>query len=796
MAANRQAAIVIRLLLVTLLIFAAGCTSKQEKIQNFISKGDSLMEKGDPVRAALEYRNALQLDPKNGKAALKLSRAYLAQKEFRKAYSALAMALDSDPGLDEARVEKAALLVMARQADEALKELDQIKDPDKFPNRIAALKANALIIQGKHKEALEVLKQAPEKDRQIYSLLAVCLKEMGRYDEMRQAVEKWKQLDPKSPAPYLFMAKFAAEKGDKEEAARQLSLMTGKNPADTRLKLLQARLLEGLGMKEKAAEIYEKLPDESATLKAKANFYIRIGRLSDAEKALRKAISLDEKDVDSAVKLAGLLALTNRSAEALKILDEMEGQDLGKEDREKVLTAKAEILANEGRLDEAQELCEQILEKNQGAHRAHLLLGKILLAKRQFDSAEVHLNQAAAAEPENEEAQLLLANCQLLNKKQATAGDTLKSALKRNPSSQKLRMALVKYYFIRGERDKGLEVLEKGLELDPKNPLFLKSAGEVAVSLKRYDQAEKFFQRLISSLPDKPIGFLEMGRLMLVQNRHDEAIKWFQKAYQLENGWQVAVPAMIDAYVRKKDVDSALALVRKEVEKRPKSAQMHYFLAKVLELKQDRKGAEKAYKKAIELAPRWTEPYRGLALVYLRQGRIDEAVREMEGLYSKTKSLGTGLNLAILYEYSGQYEKAAQVYKSLMERFGKQPIVCNNLAYIYAEYSNDPKELEEAGRLVSEALLKAPENPSFLDTAGWLEYKLGNLDAAWTHLQKAVQSAPENGVILLHCAVLAHEKGLNDLALEYLDRAAQQRLDPRTRQKALELKERLQKKGA
>ena len=44
-------------------ILAAGCGGPDEKKQKFFSKGKALYEQGDYVKARLEFKNALQVDP-------------------------------------------------------------------------------------------------------------------------------------------------------------------------------------------------------------------------------------------------------------------------------------------------------------------------------------------------------------------------------------------------------------------------------------------------------------------------------------------------------------------------------------------------------------------------------------------------------------------------------------------------------------------------------------------------------------------------------------------------------------
>lgn len=786
---NRSARLVVMFFVLILIVW--GCTNKEEKVANFISKGDALMAEGDSTRAILEYKNALQIAPKNVEVMFSLGNAYLSQKEYRKAYGTFRTILDLNPDYDKARVEVASILAFGRQGKEALEELKLIKNPDNFSPRTEIIRANALIHQEQYNKAIDTLSKIREADnnKNVQAILSLCFKETGQYEKMNDAVNNWRRIDSKDPGSYAFMVQYAAEQGDKAEAARQLEAMVQANPSETNLQILRAQALERLGLTENATKAFEGLPSDPRSLKAKADFWRRQGKNEEAKRILEEIIEKDPKDIEAAVRLAEMLAVTGGIEDAYKELDKILEQKLSKENREKVIVAKASLKALQGNLEEAQSLCEEVLQDNQGMMAAHLLLGKILLSQAEFDKAEIHLNQFAVARPGDAKAQILLARCQLLNQKESVANNTLKSALKKDPANQQLRLELVRYYLIKKEYDQALGILDKGLALNEKDILLLKTRGEIKAFRKRYDEAERDFQRILDLRPDIPLGFMEMGKLSLAKDKKEEALKWFQGAYGTENGWQAAIPALMETYIRNDDIDSALQLVREEVHKRPGSAAAYYYLGKALALKEDLEKAGEAFSRAIDLAPTWLQPYRGLGEVYLKQGKISEALTKVEELYNKSPSLAAGTNLAVLYEYNGQYNDAIETYKTLLEKYSNSPIILNNLSYLYAEHSEDSKDLKKARYMVAQALARKPDNADFLDTAGWIEYKLGEFNSAWSYLQEALNKSPETGIINLHASIVAHELGHTDQALDHLEKAIAQKLDPQTREKAMALKE-------
>jgi Flp pilus assembly protein TadD len=71
----------------------------------------------------------------------------------------------------------------------------------------------------------------------------------------------------------------------------------------------------------------------------------------------------------------------------------------------------------------------------------------------------------------------------------------------------------------------------------------------------------------------------------------------------------------------------------------------------------------------------------------------------------------------------------------------------NYLGYTYADLG---KNLEEAERLIKEALKVKPDDGYITDSLGWVYYKMGDYSKALTVLKRAVELVPEDPVILEH----------------------------------------------
>lgn len=781
----------IAVVLVCCTLSMTACSTKEEKVASFISKGDRLLADNDPVRAILEYKNALQIDPKSARATFGLGKAYLKQHEYQRAYSAFKAALELDAELDESRIEVAWLLAMGKQGEPALLEVAQIRHPEAFQPRLDLIKARALMATERPRDAVDLLLQAPDgaKNKEVQALLLLSYQALGAPEKMRETAARWHALDPADPAPFLLLGQDAMDRGDKKEALEQMQKMFEAAGGDAKVALLQAQFLDRWGFRKEAETAYDRLPPSPEAMMAQGDFWMRTGNREKARLTLQGLVASEPQNIPAVVKLAQVHTDENQLQAAAELLENTLKLELKKPEREQVLLAKATLLARQADWDGAKKLCDTVLAENQGNMDAHLLLGKVLLSMRNAADAEVQLNQVAVARPKDEEVQLLLVRSQLLNKKEALAVDTLKRAVEANPESARLRLELVYSYLGKGDKEQVARLLDKGLELQPANLALLKAAGEIEARQKNFTRAESYFQRIIELRPEAPLGYMEMGQLLLARSQFKEATAWFKKALERENGWQTAIPALARSYLLQKEPEQARSLLEQEVAKRPDSPPVWFFQGQVLQATGDLPGAEKAFLKAAELAPRWPDAYRGLAEVFLRQGKLDEAITRFEAAYQQQASLPTRMQLAMLYDFAGRPDDAIRVYRELLKEASQAPALLNNLAYLFAEHRTDKESLAEAGKLAAQAIAQEPENPSLLDTAAWVAYKQGDYEAAWKYAQDSLVRAPEAGVHNLHAAIILEARGEKAQALEYLNKALVAPMDPKSKERAEALKE-------
>ena len=114
-----------------------GCSGPEEKKMKFFNKGKALYEKGDYVKAALEFKNAVQIDPKFADGYYMLGKVAMGQRDFNRAYGSFTKAAQLNPQHWKAQVELGKLFLLARQPDQALEKAEAILKGD--PRNVEAM---------------------------------------------------------------------------------------------------------------------------------------------------------------------------------------------------------------------------------------------------------------------------------------------------------------------------------------------------------------------------------------------------------------------------------------------------------------------------------------------------------------------------------------------------------------------------------------------------------------------------------------------------------------------------------
>lgn len=88
------------------------------------------------------------------------------------------------------------------------------------------------------------------------------------------------------------------------------------------------------------------------------------------------------------------------------------------------------------------------------------------------------------------------------------------------------------------------------------------------------------------------------------------------------------------------------------------------------------------------------------------------------------------------FDVQGNLDSALYYYELHYSLDSNNTYLLNNYAYTLSKYG---KDLDKALSMSLKTLNESPNNSAFLDTYGWIKYKLGDIEEAKKHIEKAIE---------------------------------------------------------
>lgn len=126
------------------------------------------LEPRDFLRAEMEFRKYLELDPRTARVRHLLGVALQFQGKVAEARAEYAKALEQNPGFDEARVALAELALGEQSYEEAFEHLERARAADPTPTAVFVLRARILAQTGDQDGAVTAFREALRRDPGSY----------------------------------------------------------------------------------------------------------------------------------------------------------------------------------------------------------------------------------------------------------------------------------------------------------------------------------------------------------------------------------------------------------------------------------------------------------------------------------------------------------------------------------------------------------------------------------------------------------------------------------------------------
>ena len=408
-----------------------------------------------------------------------------------------------------------------------------------------------------------------------------------------------------------------------------------------------------------------------------------------------------------------------------------------------VLNQRATLHLKMGNPEKALQDASKYSELHNKDPQPHYLIATIYLSLNQKLMAKQQLLYALDLDPNHEECLLLLGQL-LVDQEPSEAIAVLTKLVKIHPGSQEGYYALGYGYQKLGKINEAKITFKKVIELDPNSYQSLMLLGQMNENEQKIEDAIYYFEKALLKMPENFSLSMQLTKLYHEKKEYEKIIALLTKFEESSPQNSELLSWVGLAYEQMRQNKKALEYYEKAT-LYTQSPEIFLHLASLYDKEKDQKNLIRTLKTLNKKFPQDLQFTYLLGLAYLDQKESHKAISSFEKIVEHDKNNVPALfQLGVSYDAIKKWETAEKYFKKILEIDPRNGPSYNYLAYSYVEKS---KNLEDARKWIDRALTMEPENPAFLDTLGWLEYKEKNYSKALSYLEKSSKNLQDSAVL-------------------------------------------------
>ena len=648
------------LLILASLLMVGGCDqTKQYTDQDHLQRAKEFQAQGNLESAVIEFKNALQKNPKNSEARLRLGEAYTdlglgeqAELELNKAKE-----LGIDANVLKIPMGQALLLRGLYQ-----RVVSEIQPGPTFPPgdipKILEIQGRAQLGLRHFEDGCKLFTQSFEKDPQYipsYWGLADCSAARGKFDDAREELNKALKLDEKNSETW-------ARLGDLERAA--------KRPPE-------ADAAYTTSLKYKSSNL--------GALLGRATIRIDNNKLDEANQDIDAAFKIS-RDHPFVHQLRGVVQYRQGNFAAA----ETSFQTVLKTQPNYLPAILWLGLTNfaQGNYELAGKQFGRYAQSVPSV-RVHALLGLVQAKQGRAKEAAETLSVLRNVDVKDPQSLALLANAYASVGETDLAAKYLGQAVEQSPEAANLRVALASTLSQKGDRAHAIEQLENAVHLDPAmvnaDVLLIQNL----IRDKQYDKALAAIEALERKQPKNPVVFNLRGAIYLVKNDVANARKSFEQALTLDATSAAAAMNLAQLDLLDKNPEAARQRYQGILAKDNTNVQAMMGLAGIAKATSQESEYVAWLEKAAKTGPSAVRPRMLLANYYLQKNEVQKALALASEVQTANPNNAETLDLLGTAQLAaGEKENAASTYSKLVKLFPKSPLAHYKLATAQAAANN------------------------------------------------------------------------------------------------------------
>lgn len=725
------------------------------------------LAKKDKALARKHVDTALKLDKNNAESWVVLGDLERFGNNLAAARMAYSNALERDPNLFSALVNRMHLFLADGKNDKAKQDLGRIQKiaPKYFMTHY--LQALLHYAVGETDDALdsvqEALKTRPDYPPAIF-LLGLLQYDSKSYEQASRNFERYLQYRRGSPDALKILAATYLKLNQPDRAQVLLKPYLALPGADARLLALAGEAYlrtdnprSALGLFEKAAE----LVPASAVLRTKIGLSrLAAGEESKAIEELEASSALSAKDYRADLAIAYYYLGNGQYDKALAsvaMLEKKVPESPG------TYNLKGRAYLGKNNLVLARKNFEKALSLKPTLISAAAGLAAIDLQEKDPQAARDRYQAILEKDPKNIPAMVGLADLAAFEKNEQEYLGWLERAAEVRSSAFVPRALLANYYLDKGEQRKALGIARDAWNARPDSLEALGLLGRMQLAAGEKENALATYTKLTSLAPRSASAWYHRAKAHAAAGDAKAARSALRKVLEIDPEYADGLRALSALETRLGNHDEALSLARELQRLTPDSPAG-------LALEGDVRMAAGAYAQAAQIYEKALAKGQGGALA----AKLHQAL-----LQSGDAKKADGMLLAWLETHPQDSAARAYLARSyLMRQFNRRaieqleillhgtpddPIALNNLAVLYQE-EKDPRALETAEK----AYRLNPGSPEIADTLGWILVEQNQITRGLQLLRDATLAAPKAMETRYHYAVALARSGDRAAAREQL----------------------------
>lgn len=457
-----------------------------------------------------------------------------------------------------------------------------------------------------------------------------------------------------------------------------------------------------------------------------ARDYLYLGREESGKKFLEKTLKFDPENLDALELMVKIYLRSRQINIAEEYLKKIVSIDSTNVESYRNL---ALIYLQKGESRKAADVYNRVLQiNNLELPDIQLSLGDLYLELRQYDDAADIFQKYNKIYPYDGHGYFGLGLTYEALKDTVNAVKNYLKALEISPALNQVSMRLSVLYQEIGEWDKAVQLFLIRTENDSTDIDAWLGLGDLYRQKKDTIKALQSYRKTKELFPDDIRSRIAVGRLQLDGNNPEAALREFNeikdKFSQNPAGW----------------IWSGITLVQLD----------------------SLNAAAPRLEKALDLSPQDPLGNYYLGILYMQKDRPAEAIPFLEtALYFNPQWISVLTILANAHEIIKQYAVADSLYNKILKQDPDNDLVLNNYGY---SLTIRGIQFKKAKKMVKRALEINPENGSYLDTMGWLLYKMGEDREALDFIIRAFSANNKSAEIADHLGDVYNSLGMKEKA--------------------------------